>query len=153
MPTVTYSNKNNDNPNINDSSNSINKDRHSSKNNPLTDERKSVTILGDSLLNGINEQRLSHKYRVKVFNKPGATSERILEEIDDVIPEHLVIHVGTNDLTNGINLLNNAKKIVKKINEKLPKTCITLSSIINRKDRKGIDKKTYGDQSKIEKLL
>ena len=153
MPTVTYSNKNNDNPNINDSSKSINKDRHSSKNNPLTDERKSVTILGDSLLNGINEQRLSHKHRVKVFNKPGATSERILEEIDDVIPEHLVIHVGTNDLTNGINLLNNAKKIVKKINEKLPKTCITLSSIINRKDRKGIDKKTYGDQSKIKKLL
>ena len=105
------------------------------------------------MLNGINEQRLSHKHRVKVFNKPGATSERILEEIDDVKPEHLVIHVGTNDLTNGINLLNNAKKIVKKINEKLPKTCITLSSIINRKDRKGIDKKTYGDQSKIEKLL
>ena len=55
-------------------------------------------------------------------------------------PEHLVIHVRTNDLTNGINLLNNGKKIVKKINENLPKTCITFSSIINRKDRKDIDK-------------
>ena len=46
-----------------------------------------------------------------------------------------------NDLTNSINLLNNAKKIVKKINENWPKTCIALSSIINRKDRKGIAKK------------
>ena len=103
-----------------------------------------MTILGKSLLNGINEKGLSHKHRVKVFNKPGATSERILEEIDDIIkskPEHLVIHVGTNDLINGVNLLNNAKKIVKKINEKFSKTCIAFSSIINRKDRKGIDKK------------
>ena len=110
----------------------------------MGDERKSVTILGDSLLNGISEKGLSHKHIVKVVNKPGATSEGILDKIHDVIkpkPEHLLIHVGTNDLTNDINLLNNAKKIVKKIHEKLPKTCIAFSSIINRKDQKGIDKK------------
>ena len=40
-----------------------------------------------------------------------------------------------------MNLLNNAKKIVNKINEKLPKICIAFSSIINRKGRKGINKK------------
>ena len=77
------------------------------------------------MLNGVKEKGLSHKHRVLVVNKPEVTSERILDEIDDVIKsktEHLVIHVGTNDLTNGINLLNNAKKIVKKINEKLQKT-------------------------------
>ena len=99
--------------------------------------------MGDSLLNGINEKGLSHKHRVKVVNKPGATSEKILDEIDDLIkskPEHLVIHVGTNDLTNGINLTNNANEIVKKINENLPQTCVVFSSKINKKDRKGIDK-------------
>ena len=31
-------------------------------------------------------------------------------------------------------------KTVRKINEKLPKTCIAFSSIINRKDRKDIDR-------------
>ena len=98
--------------------------------------------MGESLLNGINEKGFSRKHTA--VNKPGATSERILDEIDDVIklkPEHLVIHVRTNDLTNGINLLNNAKKIVKKINEKLPNTGIAFSNVINRTDRKGIDKK------------
>ena len=82
---------------------------------------------------------LSHKHRVKVVNKPGATSERILDEIDDVImakSEYLVIHVCTNDVTKGINLLNDANKIVKKVNKKLPKTCTAFSSIINRKDKK-----------------
>ena len=58
--------------------------RQPSKNNPLTDERKSVAILGDSLLNSINEKGLSHKHRKKVANQPGATSERILNKIDDV---------------------------------------------------------------------
>ena len=70
------------------------------------------------MLNDINEKGLSHKHRVKVVNNPGATSERILDQTDDAIkskPEHLVIHIGTKDLTNGISLLNNAKKIVKKI--------------------------------------
>ena len=98
--------------------------------------------MGESLLNGINEKRFSRKHTA--VNKPGTNSERMLDEIDDIIklkPEHLVIHVRTNDLTNGINLLNNAKKIVKKINEKLPQTCIVSSSVINRKDRKGINKK------------
>ena len=58
--------------------------RQPSKNNPLTDERKSVAILGDSLLNSINEKGLSHKHRKKVAHQPGATSERILNKIDDV---------------------------------------------------------------------
>ena len=62
--------------------------------------------------------------------------------------EHLVIHIGTNDLTNKINLLNNAKKIVTTINEKLPKICIAFLSIIDRKDRNSCE-----DQSKIEELL
>ena len=67
-----------------------------------------------------------------------------MDQIDDKIKsksERLVIHVGTNELTKGINLLNNEKKMVKKINEKLPKTCIAFSNIINKKDQKDIDKK------------
>ena len=42
---------------------SRNENSQSSKNNLLTDERKSITILGDSLLNEINEKGLSHRHR------------------------------------------------------------------------------------------
>ena len=103
--------------------------------------------MGDSLLNGINEKGLSRRHKLRsLINLEQSGKEFWMKLIDDVnlfksTPEHLVIHVRTNDLTNGINLLNNGKKIVKKINENLPKTCITFSSIINRKDRKDIDKK------------
>ena len=38
-------------------------------------DRKKVIILGDSLLNGINEKSLSKSHNVKIVNKPGATSE------------------------------------------------------------------------------
>ena len=47
---------------------------------------------------------------------------------------------GTNDLTNGINMLNNAKKIVKQLTIKLPKVKIAFSGLISRKDRKNLDK-------------
>ena len=73
---------------------------------------KKVIIL-DSFLNGINKIDLSNKHNVKIVNKPGATSERLLlEELDNLIkyqPESVIIHAGTNDLTNGIHMLNNAK--------------------------------------------
>ena len=59
-------------------------------------DRKKVIILGDSLLNGINEKGLSKRHDVKIVNKPGATSERLLlEELDNLIkyqPESVIIH-------------------------------------------------------------
>ena len=54
---------------------------------------------------------------MKIANKPGATSERLLlEERGNLIkyqPGSVIII--TNDLTNGIKMLNNAKKIVKEL--------------------------------------
>ena len=46
-----------------------------------------------------------------------------------------MIHVGTNDLTNGINMLNIVKKIVKELTTKLPKVKIVFSGLITRKDK------------------
>ena len=67
----------------------------------------------------------------------------LLEEPDNLIkyqPESVIIHVGTNDLTNGTNMLNNAKKIVKELTTKLPKVKIAFSGLITRKDKKNLDK-------------
>ena len=65
------------------------------------------------MLNGVNEKWLSKSYNVKVKNYPGATSEDILNKISDLLkvkPDCSLVHVGTNDLTNNMNLLNPVKK-------------------------------------------
>ena len=75
--------------------------------------RKEVVIIGDSVLNNIKSRGLSKLKKVEVLNFLGAISNDIVGKIDDVLnqkPESLIFHVGTNDLTNEINLLNNIKK-------------------------------------------
>ena len=60
-------------------------------------------------------------------------------ELDNLIkyqPESVIIHAGTNDLTNGINMLNNTKKIVKELTTKLLKVKIAFSGLITRKNKK-----------------
>ena len=77
------------------------------------------------------------------MNLPGSTSEKILEKLDDIIKEHpddLIVHVGTNDLTNNVNLLTNVKKIFNKVSKESLSTSIAFSSIINCKDKTNIQK-------------
>ena len=52
----------------------------------------------------------------------------------------MIVHIGTNDLTNVINLLSNVKKIVSKTNKTSPNTVVTFSSIIFRKHKKNLEK-------------
>ena len=55
------------------------------------------------MLNNINSCGLSKSKEVDVLNFPGATSAVALTKIDDVLdkkPASLIVHVGTNDVTN-----------------------------------------------------
>ena len=119
-------------------------DESSFKKDKTKEQKKRVVITGDSMLNGIHEKGLSKNHTVKINNFSGGTSETVLENIDETLkskPDCLIVHVGTNDLTNGINLLNQAKKIVKQVKKASQNIKIVFSSIITRKDRKNIDKK------------
>ena len=90
------------------------------------------------MLNNINSCGLSKSKEVDVLNFPGATSLDVLTKIDDVLnkkPVSIIVHVGTNGLTNDINLLSNVKKIVNKTNKTSPNTVLTFSSVIFRKDK------------------
>ena len=68
-------------------------------------------IVGDSMVNGIDEKRLSKKHgNVKVFHFSGARIEDISQYITPIIkkqPDYLILHVGTNNATT-----NTSKKIV-----------------------------------------
>ena len=66
------------------------------------------------MLNNVISRGLSKSKNVEVINFPGATSTDIVKDIDKILenqlPKSLIVHVGTNDLTNDANLLNNVKK-------------------------------------------
>ena len=107
-------------------------------------KKKKVVVAGDSLLNGISEKGLLRDHQVTVKNLPGGTTEKVLEEIEDLLadkPDCIIIHAGTNDITNGINSLNSVKKVVKDVKKSSPNTKFVFSSILIRKDKKGISKK------------
>ena len=94
------------------------------------------------MVNGISEKGLSVNHKIKIINFPGGTSEKILEKLDVIIkekPDYIIVHVRTNDITNNVNLLTNVKKIFKVSKESLS-TSIAISSIINRKDKRKIQK-------------
>ena len=96
-------------------------------------------MTGDSMLNGVNEKGLSKSHNVKVKNYPGAASEEILDKIKDLLkfkPACLLVHVGTKDLTNNMNLLNSVKKMVKKVNNSSRNTKLVFSSLFQGISRK-----------------
>ena len=51
-----------------------------------------------------------------------------------------MVHAGTNDITNNVNLSTNVKKIFNKISKESASSSIEFSSAINRKDKTNIEK-------------
>ena len=94
------------------------------------------------MLNNITGKGLSKSTNVDDLNIPGATSGDIVDKIDDVLegkPESLIVHIGTNDLTNNVNLLSNVKKIVNKV-KNTSDTALIFSNIIIRRDKRNLKK-------------
>ena len=92
-------------------------------------KRENVKIIGDSMLNNISSRGLSKSKKVTVINHPGATSEVIEEEVEATVKENskintLIVHAGTNDLTNNINTLRSVKKLCEKTKRISPNTKI-----------------------------
>ena len=105
------------------------------------------------MVNDISEKGLSVNLKVKIVNFPGGTSEKILEKLDDIIkeqPDDLIVHVGTIDLTNNINLLTNVKKIFNKVSKESPSTSIAFSSIINRKYKTNTQKNLTDTNARLK---
>ena len=106
-------NKNNENPKQCDNLQDRNIDKKQPKetnNNSLWPSGTCV-IVGDSVVNGIDEKRLSKKYgNVKVFHFSGARIEDINQYIIPIIkkqPDYLILYLWTNNATT-----NTSKKIM-----------------------------------------
>ena len=82
-------------------------------------KRENVIIIGDLMLNNINSRGLLKSKKVTVINHPGTTSDDIEKELEATAKENskinkLIVHGGTNDLTNNINTLRSVKKNMRK---------------------------------------
>ena len=77
---------------------------------------------------------------VKVDAHPGSTTLGMLDYIKPIVrrkPDVLVIHTGTNDLTNRVNTMKEVRQLVKCVKEldKEEEVKIVFSSVIYRSDR------------------
>ena len=98
-----------------------------------------VLIAGDSILLGIEENRLRTKFSVKVRSFPGATIDDMYSYLIPLLekqPKVLILHVGTNDAPKRtsqeiINSLLNLKSFIAK---KLPDCNIIISTPVKRTD-------------------
>ena len=133
-----------------------NKTPDNKNNNTNVIDRKNVFIVGDSLLNGINEngmKKLNHN--VKVRNHPGATTEDIIDHIKPILrkkPDLLIVHSGTNDLNNEkVNTTECLENINRYIKKTSPNTTLVVSKLIKRKDKPGIEKNLNDLNESIER--
>ena len=66
------------------------------------------------------EELSSKQNNVKVLTHPGSTTADMVDYIKPIVrrkPDALVIHTGTNDMTNDVNALKYVRKLVKIIRE------------------------------------
>ena len=101
--------------------------------------KNSVIIVGDSIVKHLTGPGISKKNNIKIKKNLGATTEDIIDYIKPSIrkkPDFLLVHSGTNDLTNGINTMTKIRKVVAPVEEMDNERKIKLgfSSIICRED-------------------
>ena len=85
---------------------------------------------------------ISKNRNVKVRPQPGCTKENIEDYIEPILrknPDAIIIHSGTNDITNDKPTKNEIKKVVKLIEDTNPNIEVIISGLIHREDREEND--------------
>ena len=82
-------------------------------------------IDGDSMVEGVDERRMSTKRVVKVRKFPGSTISDMYHHLVPLLeknPDYLILHVGTNDVLSyeGTEIVDKLLQLKSFIQEKLP---------------------------------
>ena len=105
---------------------------------------KKVFIVGDSLIKNITGTGISRTNTVEMRPHPGATTVDICDYIKPELRHKsivIIIHCGTNDIENEINMVKKMKKLVKEIDEydKQNPPKVVISSLVKRCDQEFSD--------------
>ena len=114
-----------------------------------------VEIIGDSMLNGLNDKGLCKNGNVITRKYPGCSTKDLIHHAIPTIekkPEVIICHCGTNDITNKIDTIANYQTIINKIKKTSPHTKIAISSVITRKDKPNYDAKVTELNNKLKKF-
>ena len=79
---------------------------------------------------------------MKIRPHPGATTVDMIDYIKPELrhkPDIIILHCGTNGITNDVNTVKKMRKLVKEIEENDGSTDIVISGLIKRFDFNAID--------------
>ena len=102
--------------------------------------RNTIVIAGDSIINGVFEERLRRKnHVVKVRNFPGANVEDVRHNLIPLIrkkPRHLIIHAATNDAKKFTSreILDQSLNLKKIVSDQAPDCKVIISTLTVRSD-------------------
>ena len=111
------------------------------RNDSNNNTRKKITVIGDSMVKFLRSDEMSSvNNAVNVMKHPGSTTDDMVDYVRPVTrkkPDVIIMHVGTNDLTKGVNTMSKVRKIVSAIQEVDSTRNIRLgfSSIVQRADK------------------
>ena len=94
------------------------------------------------MLKKITGSGISRNHTLKIRPHPGATTVDMIDYIKPELchkPDIIILHCGTNDITNDVNTVKKMKKLVKEIEENDGSTDIVIMGLIKRIDRNTID--------------
>ena len=122
------------------------------------EEGSSTYVVGDSMINGMDESKMSNRRRIiKVRAHPGASISDMLDYLRPILrkkPTHLVLHAGTNDIRNlsPEEILDQFDKVNDVVTRDSPETKLILSSLIERYDFTELNDKTNVTNDFVKKF-
>ncbi len=120
-------------------------------------EKKNVFIVGDSLVNGINERGLAKQHdEIVIKAHGGATTRDMVDYIKPVLrkkPDVIILHTGTNDLTKGVDTISQLEEISELVmKDENKSTELVISTVVTRGDRTGMSKRITNLNKRIKKF-
>ena len=102
-------------------------------------KRGTTLIVGDSMLAGIEQKRISGNRNIKVHIFPSATTHDMYDYLKPLLkknPDNIILHIGTNNSVNETswNILNGILSLKNLIEKLHPKCEVIVSNIIYRSD-------------------